>query len=186
MLLGYFLGALLGLILHAPPRTALLPARMLRLGILLVGIDNPFLPQVVAGISAEAEASGYKIMMAVGAARMPLEASMIEQMIDNRMDGLILVAAQISGRMLATYASQSPICIIGHHEATGSNFDTVNSDDLHGASIAVRALLAQGYRDIGMVSLASTRVADPETIAAGGVGASGGSIFRKRNANRQI
>ena len=57
------------------------------IGVLPVGIDNPFLPQVFAGIAAVAETAGYKVLMGVGAARMPLEATLVEQMIDNHMDG---------------------------------------------------------------------------------------------------
>lgn len=127
------------------------------LGVLLVDMANPFLPQVFDGIASVAEGAGYKVLMGVGKARMRLEAGMIEQMIDNRMDGLILVAAQISGKMLETYARQTPIAVIGHHEPAAQNFDTVNSDDRLGAERAVEALYARGYRDIGMVSLVSHR-----------------------------
>lgn len=123
------------------------------LGVLLVDIANPFLPQVFDGIAGVAEAAGYKIMMAVGAARMPLESSLIEQMIDNRMDGIVLVAAQISGKMLEKYARQIPIAVIGHHEPTAAGFDTVNSDDVAGAKLATNALIAKGYRDIAMLTL---------------------------------
>ena len=140
------------------------------LGVLLVGIDNPFLSQVFRGINQEASQAGYKILMAVGAAKMPIEAALIEQMIDNRMDGIILVAAQITGKMLETYARQIPISIIGHHEPSGTTFDSVNCDDIEGARIAVRALVARGYRDIGMVSLAALKPKDPDVMAQREIG----------------
>ena len=123
------------------------------LGVLLVGIDNPFLPSVYEGIESIAEAAGYKIMVGVGAAHARKESQLIEQMIDNRMDGLILVATQISGRMLDRYARQIPIVIVGHHEPSATSFDTVNSDDRLGAAMAVRALHDKGYGDIAMVAL---------------------------------
>ena len=125
----------------------------LTIGVLLVGIDNPFLPQVFAGIADVADRAGYKVLMGVGASRMPLEATLIEQMIDNHMDGLVLVAAQIAGRTLEKYARQIPIAVIGHHEPTAQSFDTVNCNDALGAAMAVRALYDRGYRDIGMVGL---------------------------------
>lgn len=127
------------------------------IGVLLVDIANPFLPQVFNGISSVAETAGYKVMMAVGAAKMPLEAGLIEQMIDSHMDGIVLVAAQISGHLLEKYARQIPISVVGHHEPTASNFDTVNSNDVMGARLAVKALYDRGHRDIGMVSLKTTR-----------------------------
>lgn len=123
------------------------------LGVLLVGIDNPFLSQVFDGIAEVADAAGFKVLLGVGAAKMPMEAKLIEQMIDNHMDGVVLVAAQLSGQTLETYARQIPISVVGHHEPTATGFDTVNSHDSEGAKLAVRAFLAKGYRDIGMLSM---------------------------------
>lgn len=123
------------------------------LGVLLVDIANPFLSAVYDGIASVADVAGYKLMVGVGASKTQIETSLIEQMIDNRMDGVVLVAAQISGQTLQDYARQIPIVVVGHHEPSVASFDTVNSDDLRGARLATEALLAQGYRDIAMTSL---------------------------------
>ena len=123
------------------------------LGVLLVEIANPFLPSVYHGIESITDAAGYKIMVGVGAARAGREAQLIEQMIDNRMDGLILVASQISGATLDRYARQIPTVVVGHHEPTAQSFDTINSDDFEGARMVVRALIAAGHRDIAMLAM---------------------------------
>lgn len=126
--------------------------RTFTLGVLLVGIDNPFLPGIYQGIESISEAAGYKIMVGVGAARARTEAQLIEQMIDNRMDGLILVASQISGETLEHYARQIPIVVVGHHEPAAQGYDTINNNDQMGARLAVRALLDKGHRDIAFVT----------------------------------
>jgi LacI family transcriptional regulator len=123
------------------------------LGVLLVGIDNPFLPGIYEGIESVTEAAGYKVMVGVGAARTPREVRLIEQMIDNRMDGLILVATQIAGETLEHYARQIPIVVIGHHEPGASGYDTINNDDRAGGALVARALLDRGYRDIAMIAM---------------------------------
>lgn len=123
------------------------------LGVLLVDIENPFLPAVYHGIEEVTETKGYKIMVAVGKARERREAQLIEQMIDNRMDGLILVASQIPGPTMDRYARQIPTVVVGHHEPLAESFDTVNSDDRTGAQMAVRALHAKGHRDIAMLAM---------------------------------
>ena len=82
------------------------------LGVLLVEIDNPFLPSIYRGIEGVTEAAGYKIMVGIGAARRRTEVALIEQMIDNRMDGLILVASQIAGVTLERFARQIPIVVL--------------------------------------------------------------------------
>lgn len=121
-------------------------------GILLVNIDNPFLPQVIDGIHDKLAPSNYKSMLGIGRARLKLESEMVESMIDNRMDGLILVAPMMPEKLLARFARQIPMVVIGHHEPTAADFDTINSDDRQGAMLAVRALYDRGYRDIVMFS----------------------------------
>lgn len=126
--------------------------RTFTLGVLLVGIDNPFLPGIYQGIESVTEAAGYKIMVGVGAARARTEVTLIEQMIDNRMDGLILVASQIAGQTLEHFARQIPIVVVGHHEPGAQGYDTINNDDQMGARLAVHALLDRGYRDIAYLT----------------------------------
>ncbi len=123
------------------------------LGVLLVDIDNPFLPSVYHGIEEVTETKGYKLMVGVGKAHERREAQLIEQMIDNRMDGLIMVASHIPGPVMDRYARQIPTVVVGHHEPLAESFDTVNSDDRTGAQMAVRALYAKGHRDIAMLAM---------------------------------
>jgi LacI family transcriptional regulator len=126
--------------------------RTFTLGVLLVGIDNPFLPGIYQGIESVTEAAGYKIMVGVGAARTRTEVTLIEQMIDNQMDGLILVASQIAGETLERYARQIPIVAVGHHEPGAVGYDTINNDDQIGARLVVDAFVDHGYRDIAFIS----------------------------------
>jgi LacI family transcriptional regulator len=126
------------------------------IGILLVEIANPFLPDVIDGINDVLGPSNYQAMFAIGQSKMQLEASLIESMIDYRMDGLILVAPQMAGETLARFAAQIPIVAVGHHEPTATTFDTINADDRTGATIAVQDMLDKGFKDIAMVSLDET------------------------------
>lgn len=132
------------------------------IGILLVEMANPFLPQVIAGVHDVLGPSNYKALMGIGESDTRLEATLIESMIDNRMDGLILVAPRMRQGDLARFAAQVPISVIGHHEPMATTFDTVNSDDFAGAGVAVRALFARGLTDIAMVSLDDGR--NPEGV----------------------
>jgi LacI family transcriptional regulator len=123
------------------------------IGVLLVEISNPFLQQIVNGLQEVLNASNYKTLFGIGQSESALEASLIENMISHQMDGLILVAPQIHGETLAGYARQIPMVVIGHHEATATTFDTVNSNDREGAEIAVRALIERGHTDIAMLNM---------------------------------
>lgn len=122
------------------------------IGVLLVDMRNPFLAELVEGIRDELATSGLRLMMSVGEAETAIERSLIDTMIDMRMDGLILVAPRLAAEVLSGYARQIPTVVIGHHEPTASDFDTINSDDEQGAILSVRHLVARGYRDIWMLS----------------------------------
>jgi LacI family transcriptional regulator len=122
------------------------------IGVLLVELRNPFLPQIIDGVNEVLGPSNYKAMIGVGEGNAPIETSLIESMIDYRMDGLILVAPRISGDLAAHYGRQIPCVVIGHHEPTAEAFDTVSGDDRAGAMLAVQSFLERGYRDIGMMS----------------------------------
>lgn len=121
-------------------------------GILLIDIENPFLPQVISGVNERLLSSSYKAMIGIGQANLPIESSFIESMIANHMDGLILVAPKAPGAMISRYAQKLPIVAVAHHHGAATLYDTVNGDDELGARIAVSALLAQGYHDVAMVS----------------------------------
>lgn len=123
------------------------------IGLLLVGIGNPFLPEVIEGCNEVLAAAEYKTMIGVGHAELALETALIESMIDFRMDGLILIAPRIAGNLLEEYARQIPLVAVGHHEESAGGFDTVNSNDRLGAKMAVDDLISSGYRDVGMISL---------------------------------
>lgn len=123
------------------------------IGVLLVETANPFVPLLLDGINSVLNPSNYKMLIGVGEANAPLEETMIESMIDHRMDGLILVAPRMNGERIAKFARQIPIAVIAHHQKDANDFDTANSDDFAGARMATQALIERGYTDIAMVTL---------------------------------
>ncbi|MBP0484778.1 LacI family DNA-binding transcriptional regulator [Sagittula salina] len=127
--------------------------RTYTVGVLLVELRNPFLPSVIDGVQRTLGKANYKALMGVGEARAKIEQSLIDSMVDMRMDGLLLVAPRLSGDRLARHAQRLPMVVIGHHEPTAALFDTVNSDDRRGARIAVEALLTRGHKDVHMISM---------------------------------
>jgi LacI family transcriptional regulator len=138
--------------------------RTYTVGILVVELTNPFVPVLLEGIDAGLAEANYKAMVGVGRAASKLETSMIESMIDTRMDGLVLIGPQIPGNVVAHYAKQIPIVAIAHHEPQATLYDTVNSDDFAGAQMAVEALASRGYSDIAMLSY--DRADSPSSVVA--------------------
>ncbi|WP_018901027.1 LacI family DNA-binding transcriptional regulator [Rhizobium sp. 2MFCol3.1] len=133
-------------------------------GVLVIELANPFLAGVVESAHAALLGSGYKSLIGIGHSASSIESSMIESMIDNRMDGVLIIAPRISGKVLDRYAKQIPIVVIAHHESDAQTYDSVNSDDRKGAFIAVEAAVAKGYSDIAM--LGYDLLDSPPTVVA--------------------
>ena len=123
------------------------------IGVLLLDLANPFLPSVIDGVNAAAEVAGFKTMIGVSRANAVMESSLIESMIDFRLDGLMLIAPRLASETLTELAAQIPIVVIGQHFPASGGFDTVNADDRAGARQAVEALVAEGFSDIAMISV---------------------------------
>lgn len=148
--------ASIGQLGYRPSRTARgLRGSTFTIGLLLVDIRNPFLPEVIDGVNGVLAPSNYRAMIGVGEAKTQLETSLIESMIDYKMDGLILVAPRLPSETIARFAEQIPIVAVGYHDPAAENFDTVNCDDQQGATLAVQAFLERGYRRISMLTLGS-------------------------------
>ena len=125
-------------------------------GVLLIEIGNPFLPSVIDGIQDVLAPVHYQTMIGVGREQTHLETELIESMIDHGMAGLILVAPLLPSEVVRRYARKVPIVLIAWHEPGETTYDTVNSDDRLGAILAVEALVARGYRDIGFLAYRSS------------------------------
>ncbi|WP_040853571.1 LacI family DNA-binding transcriptional regulator [Phyllobacterium sp. YR531] len=139
-------------------------------GVLLGGIENPLVSEIVRGISSVAESGGYKVVMAMGRYKQPLESGMIESMIDLRLDGVILIAPRLPDEVLDHFAQQIPMVVIGHHQPSAGSFDTVNCDDAKGAELAVFALAKRGYRDISMLSMPQPDTNDANIVTMREIG----------------
>ncbi|MBJ7538755.1 LacI family DNA-binding transcriptional regulator [Marinomonas transparens] len=123
------------------------------IGVLIAGLGNAYLPKLLEKINATIEKSDFKMLIGLGQGELSIESSLIESMIDNNVDGLILVAPRLSGTALEKYAKQIPMTVIGHVEDTAVSFDTINGDDYLGAQLATKALINTGVENVKMISL---------------------------------
>jgi LacI family transcriptional regulator len=137
--------------------------RTYTVGVLVIDLHNPFVPDIVDGANAALARSGYKALIGVGQSKVALESALVESMIDHNMDGLILVAPRLPREVIGRFAAVKPIALIGHHFADETSFDTVNSGDARGGELAVEELVARGYGDIGMLTLSERSESDVST-----------------------
>jgi len=121
------------------------------LGVLLPLYENPYFWQLLYGISSEAEAAGYSLLMAHNSLTSEQERRSLRELAEQRVDGLILLIGfkllpDIILRQLRR--STRPIVEI---TATESEFDHVLSSYAQGTSALLEYLFELGHRRIGFV-----------------------------------
>ncbi len=121
------------------------------LGVLLPLYENPHFWQILRGISAEAEASGYSVLLSHNTLTPAQERHSLRELAQQRVDGLILMMgfkflpAPIVQQLRK---SKRPIVEL---TSTGSEFDHVLDGYSEGTRALLTYLLELGHRRIGFV-----------------------------------
>lgn len=121
------------------------------IGVLLPIYENPFFWQILLGISSEAEAAGYSLLLSHNPLTPEQEIRSIRELAEHRVDGLILLVGfkQLSEPVVNQLRSSSrPIVGIS---STDAEFDLVHQGYAEGTRVLMRHLLELGHRRIGFV-----------------------------------
>jgi DNA-binding LacI/PurR family transcriptional regulator len=125
------------------------------LGLVLPDIRNPFFADIMVGVNNALDRTQYRSMIGISQSSPAGEMTIVEAMLDRQMDGIILIGSTETRQEIDRVATTKPLVAIGYHDRDAGNFDTVNNDDQQGAMLAVRHLVAAGYRNIAMLSLST-------------------------------
>jgi LacI family transcriptional regulator len=131
---------------------SLVQRRSQTLGVIVAGLRYFGVAQTLNGITEEAQASGYGILLKEIESTDTVDiAPVIEFMIAHRVEGLIFAAPQL-GTNIATARAQMPASsppIVFLKSEPSSAFSTIVIDNYGGARMATTHLLALGRRRIG-------------------------------------
>lgn len=121
------------------------------IGVYVPIYENPFFWEVLRGISAEAEASGYKLLLTQGAHAAERERQRVEELAEQRVDGLILMTEfkSLPTRVIEQLRDSSrPIVEIS---STPSEFDLVLQGYGEGTRMLMDHLLELGHRRMSFI-----------------------------------
>jgi len=118
------------------------------LGLILAGVNNPFMSELAYHIDRQARARGYNIILCNSSRDAEQERELFELMIGRQVDGILLFpAGAASYEMLLPYLSRIPTVFIGENlRETPESY--VSVDNYRGAQIGVEYLYQLGHRDI--------------------------------------
>lgn len=118
------------------------------LGLILTGINNPFMAELAYHIDRQARARGYNIILCNSSRDLEQEREIFELMIGRQVDGVILFpSAPESYDSLRPYLPRLPTVFVGENlrEAQESY---VSVDNFRGTYMGVEYLYQLGHRDI--------------------------------------
>jgi DNA-binding LacI/PurR family transcriptional regulator len=127
------------------------------LGVVLPSLSNPVFAECMQGIDEAASVTGQRVMLMTTAYNREREARAIETMLEQRVDGLILTVADAAANShLDRLDTEHVPYVLVYNDTVGQARIParccVTVDNRAAARDAIRALLAQGHRQIRMLT----------------------------------
>lgn len=129
---------------------SLVERRTRHLGVMISDFQNPFFPELVAGLEEGAHTEGYRLIMNTGRRVTTEEEGAIEALMELQVDGLILAGARVPARVIAVAAEFLPVVLVSR-SSRKPNVDVIANDDRLGSSLAVDHLVKLGHRRIAHI-----------------------------------
>jgi len=120
------------------------------LGIMVSDLQNPFFAAVVSGIQASAEERGFRVLITTGDRTPSVEESAIENLLELRVDGLILASPRVDDEVIARVGRSVPIVVL-NRDTEDDTSDSVTNDNIAGTHLAIEHLVSFGHRRIGFI-----------------------------------
>jgi DNA-binding LacI/PurR family transcriptional regulator len=139
--------------LHYRPNAvarSLVQRRTFIVGVIIADLHNPFFAEILDGIGAAAQAAGYKVLISSGNLDPAVEEVALETLLQLRTDGVILAGSQLSVDCVRLASRSVPMALVTSGIRT-PRVDTVATNDVKGAGLAVEHLVGLGHTQIAMI-----------------------------------
>jgi DNA-binding LacI/PurR family transcriptional regulator len=130
---------------------SLVQGRSFNVGVLVSNLHNAYYAEVLDGIIAAAESHGYHILIATGHRDPVAETTALERLVQLRMDGLIL-AGPVAPATAIRAASRSVPSTLLTSSIRLPGVDSISTNDVLGAELAVEHLAGLGHRRIAFIT----------------------------------
>jgi LacI family transcriptional regulator len=121
------------------------------LGYVVLDASNPFFTDVARGVEEAAQAAGLSVYLCNSNQDPEREASYLDLLLEQRVQGVLITPVGGSGDRLAALAERGMPVILVDRGAPGSKLCSVAVDDVVGGELAVAHLVDAGHERIGFV-----------------------------------
>jgi DNA-binding LacI/PurR family transcriptional regulator len=121
------------------------------IGVMLSDLHNPFFTAVVDGISAHAHTADYRALINTGDRSPGSERDAVETLLRLRTDGIVLAGTVIDAATIDRVGREVPL-VLASRVTRSRVVDSVVTDDVAGAGLAVEHLVGLGHRRIAHIT----------------------------------
>lgn len=121
-------------------------------GVVVMDVSDPFFGALVKAVDGVARAHGKFVLVGNSYHRAEEERYAIEVLIRQRCSALIVHAKALSDEELGAFLDQVPGMVLINRVVNGYEARCVGVDNISGAQLATRTLLAAGHRNIGYLA----------------------------------
>src|SRR5579859_2198772 len=129
---------------------SLVQRRTFLVGVIVSDLHNLFFAEILDGIALAAAAAGYKVLISTGNLDPNVESLALETLLQLRTDGVILAGSRLSPDAVRLASRAVPITLVTSG-IRAPRVDTVATDDIKGAGLAVEHLVRLGHARIAMI-----------------------------------
>ena len=121
------------------------------IGVMLSDLHNPFFTAVVDGISSHAHTADYRALINTGDRSPGSERDAVETLLRLRTDGIVLAGTVIDAATIDRVGREVPL-VLASRVTRSRVVDSVVTDDVAGAGLAVEHLIRLGHRRIAHIT----------------------------------
>lgn len=122
------------------------------IGVLLADLHEPLHAAVHDGLADEAARRGVRLLLTTGRGRPAGELAAVGDLLDLRLDGVVLAGPRIPAVEIERAAAGCPVAVVGR-PVRSARVDCVSGDDRAGVRLAVAHLAGLGHRRITCLDL---------------------------------
>ena len=134
------------------------------IGLLIADIQNPFFPQLVSAVEAEAVDRGYGLVLCNPSDDPARELAALDLLIERRVDG-IMVASSRAMRRHASLLREIGVPVVLLNSGRVEGLPSIDTAQRRGARLGAEHLLELGHRRIGHITAPRTNAAAADRLA---------------------
>jgi DNA-binding LacI/PurR family transcriptional regulator len=125
------------------------------LGVIIRNVDDPFFSEILQGIEEVAQSNGYSLFMAAAQRDHEQEQTIVQNMVERRVDGIIICSTPVSTEQSQQLTSFGVPIVMVNNQAAEEYRYSIYHDDVDGSRQVTRHLIGLGHRNLAYLGNAN-------------------------------